>query len=114
MLRCIGSLHLADAADKADLHALGAIRNVRLWLQADIRRVTPESPLFPRKRTSSAQERFGLKKRTLDVCLTPNSGRKSVRRWESAYDPTETFNFEPSDRYLPLRPISGRVALTLL
>ena len=23
MLRCIGSLHLADAADKADLHALG-------------------------------------------------------------------------------------------
>ncbi len=33
-----------------------------------------DRPPHPRKRTSSAQERFRLKKRTLDVCFTPESG----------------------------------------
>ncbi len=69
---------------------------VSLWLEADVVRVTPESPLFPRKRTSSAQERFGLKKRTLDVCLTPESGRKWTGRWRSAVDPKRTFMMPPA------------------
>ena len=64
--------------------------NVSSWLEADVVRVTPESPLFPRKRTSSAQERFGLKKRTLDVCLTPDTGRKWVAVFLSANDPKRT------------------------
>ena len=33
MLRCIGSLHLADAADKADLHALGGTLEWQLLMQ---------------------------------------------------------------------------------
>ncbi len=44
-------------------------------------RFTPESG------HSEAQERFGLKKRTLDVRFTPNSGRKWVTEFMSAYDP---------------------------
>ncbi len=44
-------------------------------------RFTPES------RHSDAQERFGLKKQTLDVRFTPNSGRKWVTEFMSAYDP---------------------------
>ncbi len=36
---------------------------------------------------SEAQERGGLKKRTLDVRLTPNSGLIRVWRGMSAYDP---------------------------
>ncbi len=51
-------------------------------------RFTPESG------HSNAQERLGFKKQTLDVRLSPNSGRKSVRRWESAIDPTETLDFK--------------------
>ncbi len=54
--------------------------NFSFWLEADVVRVTPESPLFPRKRTSARQERFGLKKRTLNVCLTPNSVPKGKTR----------------------------------
>jgi hypothetical protein len=57
-----------------------------LWDRASNVRFTPESG------HSDRQERFGLKKRTLNVCFTPNSGRKSVRRWESAYDPKPPFN----------------------
>ena len=33
-----------------------------------------ERPLYPQKRTSSMQGRFGLKKRTFNVRFTPNSG----------------------------------------
>ncbi len=47
-------------------------------------RFTPESG------HSEAPERVGLKKRTLDVCLTPDSGRRWVGRWMSAYDPKRT------------------------
>ncbi len=54
-------------------------------------RGAPESPLYPRKQTSSAQERFGLKKQTFDVCLTPESGRKWLGRGMSAFDPERTF-----------------------
>ena len=48
-----------------------------------------ESPLYPRKRTSSAQERFGLKKPTSDVRLAPESGRKWAWRWRSEVDPKQ-------------------------
>ncbi len=61
--------------------------HVRLWLEADVVRVTPESPLFPRKQTSSAQERFGLKKRTFNVRFAPESRHKGVGLRMSAYDP---------------------------
>jgi hypothetical protein len=44
-------------------------------------RFTPES------RHSDALGREGLKRRTSDVCLAPESGRKWVGRWMSAYDP---------------------------
>ena len=46
----------------------------------------------PNSGHSEAQERFGLKKRTLDVRFTPNSGHKHLWRWMSAYDPKATFN----------------------
>ncbi len=44
-------------------------------------RFTPESG------HSEAEERGGLKKRTLDVRFAPNSGHKWVWRGMSAYDP---------------------------
>ncbi len=44
-------------------------------------RCTPESG------HTEAQERLGLKKRTLDVRLTPESGRNWVTEFMSAYDP---------------------------
>ncbi len=47
-------------------------------------RFTPESG------HSEAQERVGLKKRTLGVRLTPESGPNSTLRWMSAYDPKAT------------------------
>jgi len=37
-----------------------------------------------------AQERFGLKKRTLNVCFIPNSGHKWVAKFMSAFDPKRT------------------------
>ncbi len=52
-----------------------------------MRRDSTESPLYPRKQTFAAQEHFGLKKRTLDVRFTPNSGHKWLCRGMSAYDP---------------------------
>ncbi len=45
----------------------------------------------PKSRHSEAQERVGLKKRTLDVCFTPESGHKWLGRGMSAYDPKRTF-----------------------
>ncbi len=39
------------------------------------------------------EERFGLKKRTLDVCLAPKSGRKWVREFMSESDPERTHRF---------------------
>ncbi len=36
------------------------------------------------------QERFGLKKRTLNVRFTPNSGHKWLWRGMSAFDPKRT------------------------
>ncbi len=47
-------------------------------------RSTPESE------HSEAQERVGLKKQTLDVCLPPDSGRKWLWHWMSAFDPKAT------------------------
>ncbi len=47
-------------------------------------RFTPESG------HSEAQEHFGLKKRTLDVRSTPDSGRKWLWRGMSASDPKRT------------------------
>ncbi len=47
-------------------------------------RFTPESG------HSEAQERVGLKKRTLDVRFAPNSGRNWVTEFMSAYDPKRT------------------------
>ncbi len=44
----------------------------------------------PESGHSEAQERFGLKKRTFDVRLAPNSGHKWVLRRMSAYDPKRT------------------------
>ncbi len=44
----------------------------------------------PESGHSEAQERFGLKKRTLDVCFAPESGHKWVGRGMSAYDPKRT------------------------
>ena len=52
-----------------------------LWGSALNVRFTPES------RHSEAEERFGLKKRTLDVRFTPKSGRNWVAEFMSAYDP---------------------------
>ncbi len=57
-----------------------------------MRRGVPERPLYPRKRTLVAQERFGPNKRTLDVRFTPESGHKWLWRWMSASDPTRTFD----------------------
>jgi hypothetical protein len=51
----------------------------------------PKRPLYPQKQTLVAQERFGLEKRTLDVCLTPESGRNWVTGFMSAYDPKRKF-----------------------
>ncbi len=42
---------------------------------------------LPPKQTLVAQERVELKKRTLDVRFTPNSGHKWVIEFMSAYDP---------------------------
>ena len=50
----------------------GSLQNVRF---------TPESG------HSEAQEWVGLKKRTSNVCLTPDSGRKWLWCGMSAYDP---------------------------
>ena len=47
-------------------------------------RFTPESG------HSEAQERLRLRKRTLDVRLTPNSRHKWVTEFMSAYDPKRT------------------------
>ncbi len=41
---------------------------------------------------SLAQERVGLKKRTFDDCLTPESGRNWVTEFMSAYDPERTLD----------------------
>jgi hypothetical protein len=49
-------------------------------------RFTPESG------HSQAQERFGLKKQTLNVCFTPKSGHKWLWRGMSAFDPKRTFS----------------------
>ncbi len=54
----------------------GSVRKVRF---------TPESG------HSEAQERFGLKKRTLDVRFAPGSGRNLVGGEMSAYDPFRTW-----------------------
>ncbi len=70
---------------------MGTDPNVRYGSKADMRRGAPERPLYPRKRTSSAQERFGLKKRTSNVRLTHNSGLNRVWRGMSAYNPQRTF-----------------------
>ncbi len=48
-------------------------------------RFTPESG------HSEAQERLGLKKRTLNVCFAPDSGRKWLSRGMPAFDPKRTF-----------------------
>ncbi len=50
----------------------------------------------PESGHSEAQERFGLKKRTFNVCLTPESGRKWLWRWMSAYDPKRTLRRGPN------------------
>ncbi len=50
----------------------------------DYVRLTPES------RHSEAPERLELKKRTLNVCFTPNSGRSMGYRRMSAFDPKRT------------------------
>ncbi len=44
-------------------------------------RFTPESG------HPDAPNRSGLKKQTLDVGFTPNSGHKPTLRWMSAFDP---------------------------
>ncbi len=54
------------------MSASGYKRTFGVWL-ANVR-FTPNSG------HSEAQERFGLKKQTLDVCLAPNSGRWQVVR----------------------------------
>ncbi len=41
--------------------------NVRLWLGTVLTAPDKQRLLYPRKRTSPAQERFGVKKRTLNV-----------------------------------------------
>ncbi len=43
----------------------------------------------PNTRHSEVQERFALKKRTLNVCLTPDSGRNRVWCWRSVIDPKQ-------------------------
>ncbi len=53
-------------------------------------RVVLKGPLYPRKRTSSAQERFGLKKPTSDVRLAPESRQVPERTCDrplSGHDP---------------------------
>ncbi len=59
-------------------------------------RFTPESG------HSETQERLGHKKRTLDVCFTPESGRKWVTVFMSAYDPKRTLSV------LPKEPVAKR------
>ncbi len=44
----------------------------------------------PNSGHSEAHERVGLKKRTLDVCLTPESRRNWVTEFMSANDPKRT------------------------
>ncbi len=62
----------------------------------------PKRPLLPRKQTSSAQERVGLKKQTFYVCFAPHSGRKWVGRGMSAFDPQRTLSL-PFRRSVLLR-----------
>ncbi len=57
-------------------------RTYRGWL-ANVR-FTPDSGHW------DAQERVGLKKRTFNVRFTPESRRKWLGRWMSAYDPKPT------------------------
>ncbi len=57
----------------------------------------------PKSGHSEAQERVGLKKRTLDVRLTPKSGRIWVTEFMPAYDPTRT------SRLLAERVDSGNI-----
>jgi hypothetical protein len=64
--------------------------NVRFWLLADILSRWRVGPLCPRKQTLVARQIFGLKKRTFNVCLTPESGRKWVIEFMSAFDPKRT------------------------
>ncbi len=77
-----GHCQRKNGKDSESGHPMSAITP-----KADMRRGVSERPFYPRTRTSAAQERFGLKKRTLDVCLTPNSGRNWHWRWMSASDP---------------------------
>ncbi len=56
-----------------------------LWGRPSNVRFTPNSG------HSVAQERVGLKKRTLNVCFAPNSGHKWLWRGMSAYDPKRTY-----------------------
>ncbi len=53
----------------------------------------------PQSGHSEAQEQLGLKERTLDVCFTPRSGHKWLRRWMSAYDPKRTFGRPSTSGY---------------
>ncbi len=71
---------------KADI----ACEKLHRSLKADIQRGSPERPLYPRKQTLVAQERLDLKKRTLDVRFTPESGRKWVTEFMSAFNPKRT------------------------
>ncbi len=57
-----------------------------LWDRASNVRFTPESG------HSDAQERVGLKKRTLDVRFAPESRHKWLWRGMSAYDPKRTLS----------------------
>ncbi len=61
----------------------------------DIQRAARERPLYPQKRTSSAQERLGLKKQTFNVRFAPRSGHNCPGRWMSASDPKRTFRNLP-------------------
>ncbi len=54
MLRCIGSLHLADAADKADLHALGGTLERQLVAKSRLPRPEFEVRFAPNSRHSEA------------------------------------------------------------
>ncbi len=69
-------------------------------------RFTPESG------HADAQERPGLKKRTLDVCLHPDSGHEWLWRGMSAYDPYASFGWfenqgqEPAKNGRSLEPFA--------
>ena len=56
--------------------------NVRCWLGADSFGPRVGGPLYPQNRTSEAQERLGLKKRTLDGCRCRRRTAADIRHYQ--------------------------------